>query len=283
MTGRAELAPRPADMDVVWRGARMNSRVIVALIFREAAMRFGGNPFSYVWTFVEPGVLIALLLFVRTYVQTSTPVFGESSMVFLLTGVVVFRATRNIINKSGRAIINNRALFDFGVIKPLDTVIARTIVEFTIWLLVLTFFFAAVGRILGQEIITDFQGFVLALLLILYFCLSVAMFNATIGVLIPFWSDVWKILNIPLMMTSGVLFVPAQMPPEMLSIIIWNPFLHCVEELRSNSYLDYMSVGDPYYLLSFSTVTLLLALSVERLFRKEIINSKDSGAEDDEL
>jgi capsular polysaccharide transport system permease protein len=280
MSDYSPTLTQPSQSDDIWRGARTNGRVLVALIFREAALRFGTSPFSYVWTLVEPAILVGILLFARVYVRNVSAAFGESSVVFLLTGVVVFRATRNIINKASRAISTNRALFDFGVVKPPDTVIAKAIVEFIIWILILTFFFSAMQRILGQQIITNFQGFVIALLQILYFCLAVSMFNATIGALFPMWRSIWKILSVPLLMTSGVLFVPATMPPEILAIIIWNPFLHCVEELRSNSYLDYISVGEPLYLLSFSTVTLLLALSVERLFRKEIIRSR--GDDDDE-
>ncbi|MBL0370976.1 ABC transporter permease [Rhizobium sp. KVB221] len=265
------------------RGAATNLRVIVALIFREAAMRFGSSPFSYVWTLVEPAILISLLLFARIYIKNVNPAFGESSILFLLTGIVALRATRNIINKGGRAIMSNSALFDFGAVKPPDVVIARTTVEFTIWVLILACFFTAVSRIMGQEVITDFQGFVISLLLIFYFCIAMAMFNATVGALVPIWRSIWKMMSMPLVITSGILFVPAQMPPEILNIIIWNPFLHCVEALRSHSYLDYLSVYDPEYLLGFTTVVFLFSLSIERLFRNEIIRSKADDDDEDEI
>jgi ABC-type polysaccharide/polyol phosphate export permease len=73
------------------------------------------------------------------------------------------------------------------------------------------------------------------------------------------------------------------MPPNVLNIIIWNPFLHCVEALRSNSYLDYTSVYSPHYLLSFTVIVLILALSIERLFRNEIIRSKGDEDEEDDV
>jgi capsular polysaccharide transport system permease protein len=270
-------------VDDVVRGAAMNGRVLIALIFREAAMRFGSSPFSYVWTLVEPSVLIAILLFARLYVKNVNPAFGESSVLFLLTGIVALRACRNIINKGGRAITMNRSLFEFGAVKPIDAVLARTILEFTIWLIILTFFFTAVRRIMGQEVITNFQGLVLSLLLILYFCISMSMFNATVGALVPIWRSIWKMMSMPLVITSGILYVPSQMPPEILNIIVWNPFLHCVEALRSNSYLDYLSVYDPYYLLGFATVVTLISLTIETLFRKEILRSKADEDEEDEI
>jgi capsular polysaccharide transport system permease protein len=267
----------------IWRGAAMNGRVIIALIFREAALRFGSNPFSYVWTLVEPTILIGILLFARIYIKNVNPAIGDSSMVFLLTGLVALRAARNIINRGGKGITSNRSLFEFGVIKPIDAVIARTTLEFAIWLIILTVFFTGTAKIMGQAVITDFQGFVLALLLILYFCMSMAIFNATIGALVPIWRSIWKMMAMPLVLTSGVIYVPVEMPPGFLAIIVWNPFLHCVEGLRSNSYLDYLSVYDPYYLAGFSTTILLLSLSIERLFRKEILRSKSDEDEDDEL
>ncbi|MDB5526293.1 MAG: hypothetical protein JWM58_4056 [Rhizobium sp.] len=265
------------------RGARMNLRVIVALIFREAAIRFGSSPFSYVWTLVEPGILIAILLFARVYIKNINPAFGDSSMIFLLTGLIALRSARTVINKGGRAISTNRALFAFGAVKPPDAVIARTVLEFTIYLIVLTIFFTAVREIMGQEIITNFQGFAVALLMILYFCISMSLFNATVGALVPIWRSIWKMMSMPLLITSGVIFVPAQMPPEILNIIIWNPFLHCVEALRSNSYLDYLSVYDPQYLLGFTTTVFLISLSIERLFRNEIIRSKADDDDEEDI
>jgi len=267
----------------VLRGARVNLRVIVALIFREAALRFGSSPFSYVWTLIEPAALLALLLFARVYIKSVNPAFGDSSLVFLLTGLVALRAARAIIGKGSTGIAANRALFAFGAVKPPDTVIARTILEFTIYLIILTIFFSAAQVIMGQAIITDFPGFMLAMLLIMFFCISMAMFNATVGALVPLWKSLWKMMAMPLFITSGVIYVPAQMPPDFLNVIIWNPFLHCVEALRSSSYLDYTSVYSPHYLLGFAVTVLIISLSIERLFRNEIIRSKNDDDDEDDL
>ncbi|MCB1444693.1 MAG: ABC transporter permease [Rhizobiaceae bacterium] len=269
-----------SENEAIWRGAVMNGRVLIALIFREAALRFGAGPFAYVWTLVEPTLLVGIMLVLRIYVKHYSPAFGESSTVFLLTGLLAFRITRNTINKAGKAITSNSALFGLGVVKPPDVVIARVVVEFTIWMIVLAIFFAAVSRILQLEVINNFQDFVIALCSIFYFCIAMSLFNATVGALVSIWRTIWKIATLPLLFASGVLYMPASMPPEILNVITWNPFLHCVEALRSTSYLDYMSLYDPVYLQSFSTIVLLLSLAIERLFRKEIIRAK--GDDDDE-
>jgi capsular polysaccharide transport system permease protein len=272
-----------SEGETVWRGAVMNGRVVVALIFREASLRFGAGPIAYVWTMVEPTLMIGLMLLMRVYVKNYAAAFGESSTLFLLTGLIAFRITRNTINKAGKAISANQALFGFGAVKPPDVVIARTVVEFTIWLIVLTVFFVGCGRLLQITMITNFQHFVLALAAMFYFCFAMSMFNSTFGALIPIWRSIWKIATLPLLFASGVLYVPSSMPPEVQAIIIWNPFLHCIEALRSSSYLDYLSLYDPAYLMSFTTIVLLFSLAVERLFRKEIIRSKADDDDDEDL
>lgn len=272
-----------SEGETIWRGAVMNGRVVVALIFREAALRFGAGPIAYFWTMVEPTLMVGLMLLMRIYVKNVSAAFGESSTLFLLTGLISFRITRNTINKAGKAIQNNQSLFGFGAVKPPDVVVARTVVEFTIWMIVLTIFFVGCGRILQITMITNFQDFILALATMFYFCLAMSMFNATFGALIPIWRTIWKIATLPLLFASGVLYVPSSMPPEVQAIIWWNPFLHCIEALRSSSYLDYISLYSPYYLLSFTTAVLLLSLAVERLFRKEIIRSRGDDDDDEDL
>lgn len=271
------------ESEAIWRGAVMNGRVLVALIFREAAMRFGGGPFAYVWTLVEPTLLVGIMLFLRIYVKHYSPAFGESGTVFLMTGFLTFRIVRSTINKAGKAISANTSLFGLGAVKPPDVVIARVVVEFTIWLIVLTIFFTAVARIMQLEVINNFPDFVLALCAIFYFCIAMSLFNATVGALLPIWRTIWKIATLPLLFASGVLYMPISMPPEVVTVIAWNPFMHCVEALRSTSYLDYMSMYDPVYLQSFSTIVLLLSLAIERLFRKEIIRAKGDDDDEDEV
>ena len=269
--------------DTTWRGAVMNGRVLVALIFREAALRFGASPFAFVWTLVEPTLLVGIMLIMRVYVKHYSPAFGDSSTLFLLTGLIAFRLTRNTINKSGKAISSNSSLFGFGAVKPPDVVIARVVVEFTIWMIVLTIFFTAVARILQLEVITKFQDFVIALCSIFYFCIAMSMFNATVGALVSIYRTLWKIATLPLLFASGVLYMPSSMPPEVQAVISWNPFLHCVEALRSTSYLDYLSLYDPIYLHSFATIVLIFSLAVERLFRKEIIRAKTDDDDEEDV
>lgn len=273
---RSDSAPIRVN---ILHGAVNNARIIVALIFREAALRFGDTPFEYVWTLVEPSAFIGIYLFFRLVVKDSNPMFGDSSILFLLTGIIACRAIRATIAKGMKGIVTNLPLFEFGAIRPMDAVVARTTLEFTIWLLILTTFLAAVQIIVGEQVVVNFQRMVIALLMVYFFCIAMSMFNATVGALWPLWRSLWRLMALPLYLASGIFFVPVQLPPNILSFVWWNPFLHCVEAIRENSYLDYTSVYSPTYLASFSAAFMLIALTVEHVWRKEILRSR---YEDDE-
>lgn len=264
------------------RAVSVALRALMALIFRDAAVKFGGGPIAFVWTLIEPSIFIAIMLVMRVYVKNYAPGFGDSSLLFLLTGFLTFRMVRGTVNTSGKVIPPNRSLFDSGVIKPPDVVFSKVTVEYTIWLLILIIFFTAVREIIHEEVITHFQSFVIVLLTIYYFCLSLSMFNAVAFALFPFWRTIWKVMTVPLLFLSGVLYVPSTMPPEVQNIIYWNPFLHCIEAMRSASYLDYLTLYDPVYLTSFSTIMLIVSLYVERLYRRQVITTDYDKSDSDE-
>lgn len=254
-------------------GIAMNLRVLVALTLREAGIKAGGGVISYVWMLAEPAFLIGLVLFMRTYVRNVAPAIGDNSVIFLLTGLMIFRMVRGIVNIASRAVRSNSELFEMGVIKPPDVVFARTTVEFVSWLIVVIGFFLGMREIMAHEVIADLAGFVFTLLNIYFFCLSLAMLNAVLFALVRIWQKIWKFLTVPLLFISGVLYVPMSMPPEVQAIIEWNPVLHCIEGIRANTYLDYTAMYSPAYLFTLSTILLLLALTVERIYRREIMRS----------
>lgn len=279
MSNTYSAAP-PVRVDII-HGAVTNVRILVALFFREAALKFGTNIFSYIWTLVEPSAFTAIYLLVRIFVKDQGAMIGDNSALFLLTGVVVCRAVRFTIARAMAGIRQNLGLFEFGAIRPIDVITAKVTLEFTIWLLIFAAFMVSVSYIDGEQVLTNYQGAVLAGIMCFYFSFAMSMFNATVGALVPIYRSLWKLATMPMYLASGVLFVPAQLPPDVLNIVWWNPFLHCVEGIRENSYLDYISVYSPTYLGTFSTIVLLIAVAVEHIYRKDILRSRYEDDEDE--
>ncbi|MDR6757551.1 capsular polysaccharide transport system permease protein [Mycoplana sp. BE70] len=250
-----------------------NGRVIAALIIRSSVTRFGESRIGYLWTLAEPAIYVGMFLSMHGFVRSSLP-FGDSAMLFFLTGVIGFRMTNLIARKSANGLSHNQAMLTYPLVKPLDTIVAAFILEVIIWMIVCTLFifFMYVG--LDRKIIVYPLQFGAAILAIAFFAFALAVFNATFGTLVPLWSKMLSYANIPLMLASGVVFVPATLPPSVLAIISWNPFLHCVEWFRSATYLDYNSVLDKSYLLSASTVLLVIGLTLERVYRNKLLENE---------
>lgn len=250
-----------------------NGRVIAALIIRSTVTRFGESRIGYLWTLAEPAIYVGMILAAQTLVRGAMP-FGDSAMLFFLTGMIGFRMTNLIARKAANGLSHNQPMLTYPLVKPLDTIAAAFMLELIIWVIVCTLFifFMYVG--LERKVIVYPLEFGAAILAIAYFAFSFAVFNAVVGTLVPLWSKILGYANMPLMFASGVVFVPATLPPSVLAIISWNPFLHCVEWFRSSTYLDYNSVLEKSYLLSLSTGLLVTGMTLERLYRNKLLENE---------
>ena len=110
---------------------QIKKSVIFALVLREARSRFGDRRMGAIWTLIEPicHLLILSLLFGLLRGRT---VAGIDFPVFVLVGLAPFLLFRNTALRLMNSPKENRSLFAYKQIKPLDTFIARVLVEFSI-------------------------------------------------------------------------------------------------------------------------------------------------------
>jgi capsular polysaccharide transport system permease protein len=249
-----------------------NARVISALVVRSAVTRFGESRLGFVWILIEPAAYIGIFLLIHTAAKAQIP-FGDNALLFILAGVFGFRMTRGIARKTEKAIAANQPMLTYPLVRPLDTLIATFLLEATIWLIICAFFMTGLAITLDRDVIVYPAEFAEAMFAILYFAFSFATFNATVGSLVPRYDTFMSMISMPLMLMSGIFFMPAEMPPTFQAILWWNPFMHCVEWFRTSTYLDYNALLSKTYLLGVSTGLLTLALILERVFRRKIIGS----------
>jgi capsular polysaccharide transport system permease protein len=251
---------------------RENARVISALVVRSAVTRFGESRLGFVWILAEPAAYVGIFLLIHTQLRAHVP-FGDNALLFILAGVFGFRMTRGISRKTERAIVSNQPMLTYPLVRPLDTLIATFLLETTVWLIICALFMGGLAISLDRSVIVYPGDFVEGMAAILYFAFSFAAFNATMSALVPRYATFLSMLSMPLMLMSGVFFIPAEMPPSFQAVLWWNPFLHCVEWFRTSTYLDYHALLSKPYLLGLSTAFLTAALLMERLFRSRIIGS----------
>lgn len=250
---------------------RENTRVIAALVVRNAVSRFGESRLGFIWILLEPAAYVAIFLLIHTSLKGHIT-FGDNVLLFTITGVFGFRMTRGISRKAERAIITNQTMLVYPLVRPLDTVFATFLTESTVWLIICMLFMGGLALTLDRPVIVYPIDFAECLLAILFFALSFATFNAVLSGLIPRYDTFINIASMPLMLMSGIFFVPIGLPPEAQAVLWWNPFLHCVEWFRTSTYLDYNALLSKSYLVGLSMGLLTIALLAERLYRGKIIN-----------
>lgn len=244
------------------------ARVLGALILRETRTRYGQSSLGYLWALTEPIAFVAVLAGIFTAVGR-TPPLGNSIVLFFTTGVLPFLLYRNLSNSVGSAIQSNQALLTYPIVKEIDTLAARGVLEVATSLLVMFIMFyalflmgiatppvrpyAVIGALAGLSLL----GF------------GMGIINAVIMEHFSSWQNIHALLSRPLFFISGVFFTVDSLPKTVQEIIIWNPILHGVEWLRYGFYMNYRGNSfEPNYLMFWGLGVTLIGLASERVHRQ---------------
>ncbi|MBL8397898.1 MAG: ABC transporter permease [Candidatus Accumulibacter sp.] len=236
------------------RGWEIMRRALLALFLRELKTRFGKYQLGYAWAFIEPlgtiGVIFAVL---KAFSGATYP--GISLPVFLGVGAIINSLFVEITNRSIKAIEANSTLFNYRPIRPIDTVIARMLLETILHISVFVVLAGLFWFFGGEFEVNDFPT-------LFFVFLFLAIFACGIGIIYMLLTDAYSdadkvlpMLNRPLFFISGVFFSLKNIPSEYWSLFLWNPLFHAIELTRgavasgyhvegvSLSYLAMCSVG----------------------------------------
>lgn len=246
-------------------------RVIGALVRREALTRFGRFRFGYIYAFVEPALYIGVFALARE-LMGSNPLFGDNTLLFLVTALLTVRTVLIIAGRIMGAITANLSLLTFPIVKTFDVIIGRAVLE-VITLSVVAFAFViglyvATGVWAPDDLQTTLAGYGAALLL----GVSIGSFNAVLSRILPFWERVWSLMSLPLLFMSAVFYLPSSLPTNILNILWYNPVLHVVEWVRSGIYISYQPFLSTSYVLWVSGTLLLLTLVGNRFFTRLLLD-----------
>lgn len=251
---------------------RIVKSVLFALILRELRVRIFGRRFGAFWTLFEPvfQVIILMVMFSLRGMFASNVEYPA----YLISGMIPFFMMRSMITRGMSAVNANKALFSYKQIKPLDTIIARCVVEAIIYACVYVVFMFTMYIWFDLDIFminpikwlsVILMGVVLAFSMGLLFCMLID--------LIPEISTVISIAFMMLYFVSGVVFPIWILPDEILRVLLWNPFVHIVDELRLSTFAYYpIHAGvNIYYPIKLTVALLFLSLGLYRLRRLRLV------------
>lgn len=246
---------------------RRRIRILAALIIRETCARFGRSWGGYLWALAEPAGAILLFAIAFSYISRRPPI-GTSFIFFYATGIIPFLTYNSIANAAMQAIRANRGLLTYPVITPLDTVIARALLELLTHVLIATILFYALAIWESPRLVIEPLALATALSMAAVLGLGVGTLNCVFIGFFPTWQSIWSVLNRPLFLISGVLFTFDSLPAQLRDVLWFNPVAHIVVETRFGFYgVATPGFVDPVYV--FGTGMTLFVIGAFLLKRNE--------------
>lgn len=247
-------------------------RVISALVLREMSTTYGRSAGGYLWAVAEPVAGVVLLTAVFSLVLRSPPL-GTSFAMFYATGVIPFTMYQSISGKIAQSVRFSRQLLIYPRVTFLDAVIARFILNGLTQVLVAFILLSFLLATSETRTVLDFNAMGLAVLLSLLLGAGVGALNCFLFSITPTWGRIWAVLNRPMFIMSGIIFIFDQVPEAFAKYLWFNPLIHVVGLMRKGVYptyaAEYVSVS---YVCLFAGTTGVFGLFFLRRYHKKILN-----------
>lgn len=245
--------------------ARVQVRVLHALLAREILTRYGRHNIGFAWVIAEPMLFTLGIVWLWTMTKAVT-MPGVSIAAFALTGYSSVLIWRNAATRATQAVQTNWALLYHRVVTPLDLYIARITLEVV----------AATGSLLGLSSLfmaldlmsppVDLFKVLTAWLLQVCFAYAFSLFVGALAATSEAFERVWHMLTYLLFPVSGAVFMVHWLAPAAREVVLWLPMVHGVEMLRSGWFGPTVRTYEsPTYLIA---CTLILTAAGVLLVRK---------------
>lgn len=191
------------------------------------------------------------------------PPLGTNFQIFYATGFLVFNTYRDMSGRISNSIRGSRSLLRYPSVTYIDAVAAKFIISFVTQLIVMTI--VLVGIQLVWETRTHFVAgpAILAVFSAAILGLGIGTLNCLITAYFPTWGHLWNVVNRPLVLMSGVIYLHDKVPQPYQDWLWWNPLVHVVGQMRRAFYPQY--VGD-YVTMAYPIGVGLVCLAVGLLF-----------------
>lgn len=258
---------------MVRSGLEVQQAAIKALFLREIKTRFGKYRLGYFWAILEPVAHLLVLLTIFGYIMHRT-MPDISFPVFLLNGLIPYFLFSSIATRSISAIDANQGLFNYRPVKPVDTIIARALLETVIYSGVYIILMCVIG-LLGESFsVVNIINLVLVWALLVIFSLGIGLVFMVLGKTFPETEKFMPIILKPLYFISCVMFPLHSIPKDYWPYLLWNPIIHVVELSRESVVPGYISDGVSLsYLALCALSALFIGLALYRLREEAMLTS----------
>lgn len=260
------------------QAARLQLRVIGALILREVRTRFGTSRLGYIWALAEPIVHFLVLSWLYMALMR-LPIAGMSLALFFMSGVIPYFVFDKTANRLAGSINANRALLHLALVKHVDVIVGRALLELATMLVV--FIVLMTGMYAFNQLQnTLIQPLILAKAMALLWLIGIGVgaTNAVLNSLFKSWDMIFRMATRPLYLLSGMFYMGERVPSPMRDWVAYNPLIHGVELFRSGIFPGYGGTFiDMTYLVSWAACSVTFGFAFERIMRRRVSTKVASG------
>ena len=244
-----------------------------AMFMRDLIARTMAGRMAWFWMIVEPIAFILIMVGIRTYIRgTDRLIVNADFIPWMIVGFIAFQMIRDSMIRSIGAIDSSKGLFAYRQVKPVDAVLVRFYVEGMLRSFIFMLFMIG-GYALNVNLFPDHFWEALFLWFSVWMLgVSLGTLLSVVGELVPEVARVVRMLSMPLMILSGVIFPLHQLPASLLEYVMYNPIVHALEYLRYFFFDGYHMVpgSSLIYLWGFTLATLLVGLIMQIRFEKRL-------------
>ena len=244
-------------------------RVLFALVVREISASDSRASLGFFWLILEPVAAMALLTLIMSLL-TRTPPLGTNFPLFYVTGLLPYQMYSQISSKSATAVRFSKPLLGFPAVTAVDAILARCIVSITLNVMLFAAMIFIVIFGYGLNVIVDYGRLAESLALAAILGMGIGVFNVVPFLASPTYGNIWSILNRPMMLLSGVIFLHDDLPPWAQDLLWWNPVVHVVGMMRQAFYPSY---AGSYVSATYVVLVAFGTLAFGLLMMKRFLNS----------
>ena len=142
--------------------------VINALIYRDYRVRFNTSKKSFVGSLLNPVGLVVIFLVIYVFIRARSNPYIDTSL-FLTIGIIQYGLFFEIALRSVNIMDLYSGFFNYKVIQPIDVLIARTLVAFSLQTLILIILLQLIFFIKGEIIMQNVPLLALSYLSLTFF------------------------------------------------------------------------------------------------------------------
>jgi len=244
-----------------------------AMFMREAISRTMADRMGWFWMIAEPMIFILIMVAIRSFIRSDGLIVGAPFIPWMIVGLMGFFLVREGMMRGLGAVGANQALYAYRQVRPVDPVLVRNFLEGMLRSLIFLLFIAG-AAMLQVDLAPDNALLAMSIWLSLW-CLGLGLglIVSVLGTLIPEVGIILRMMIMPLLILSGVIFPIHNMPHWLLEYLLLNPVVHGLEFLRQGFFEGYQRVpgSSMTYFWLVTLTCLALGLALHLRFQQRLI------------